>query len=317
MGGGASTGLRWAGWIGLAAALGLAAAIWFDRSEPLAERVLSWAPDDASIVAYTELEPLRESEMLGRLVHERLLESAELSIVERELDAIAVAVGSDEIVGLAAGSFPVSLVQRHLESSGAICPAALDEQACSMPAGKRGGYLSIRALDSGLIGLTNGPRPTAAAGLVATGSNSDAWAAEALGALESGALVWISIEPRKLAETMSNPPEGWINLSLVARALLPAQTASVTLRDDREKSGIDAKLEAVCGSAADATELAKVLESLNKLAATALRSGSSEESHAWARALDEGFSSEGHAQAVTARWRLPEALVAKWLDAER
>jgi hypothetical protein len=116
---------------------------------------------------------------------------------------------------------------------------------------------------------------------------------------------------------MSDPPEGWINLSLVARALLTATHASMTLRDSGEERAVEARLEAVCGSEADAAELAKVLESLNELAATALRSGSAKENQDWARALNEGFLAESRGRAVTARWLLPEDLLTEWLEDEQ
>ena len=47
-----------------------------------------------AIVGYAELDALRQSNLLGRLVRERLVDSAGLAMVEPDVDAIAVAVGS-------------------------------------------------------------------------------------------------------------------------------------------------------------------------------------------------------------------------------
>ena len=306
---------RWALWIAVAAGAGVALAIFLDRREPLAERVLARAPRDASITVYAELDPLRKSDVLGRLLRERLIGAGGFSIVEPDIDALAVTVGSQEIAGIAAGRFPASLVRRYLEQQGAICPGPLDERSCSLP-GANGGQLSIRALGAGLIGLVHGPRPDGADALAPSPSSVDGRAAKARAALDGGALVWIEIDPRRLAETMSDPPEGWINLSLIARALLSAEEAAVLLRDG-DGGAIEATLQARCASAADATELEKMLESLNKLAAAALRTGQSERNHEWARTLEEGFSSRSEAEAVTARWLLPEQILEESLRSER
>jgi hypothetical protein len=293
--------------------------MYLERRVSLPERVLTRTPSDASIVAYAELDALRASDLLGRILRESLGRAAGFSLIEPDVDAIAVAVGSDEIVGLAAGRFPLALVRRYLEQQGATCPSALDERACSLPSGDYGGYVSIRGLEAGLVGVTTGPHPDSADRLAANVASGAVLAAEARGALEAGALVWISIDPRRLADTMSDPPEGWINLSLVARALLSAQRASLDLRDDEEREAVRATLTATCGSASDAAELSKLLESLNKLAVTALRSGGAEEDHAWADALWEGFSSRSRDREMTAEWSLPAAPAEKWLqrDPER
>ncbi|MEZ5397673.1 MAG: hypothetical protein R2724_33535 [Bryobacterales bacterium] len=251
-----SAKVRWGLWVALAVAIGIGLAMLLERREPLENRVLESAPSDASVVLYTELAPLRKSDTLGRLVRQRLSAASGLAMVEPDVDALALAVGTDEIVGLAAGRFPLSLVRRYLEQNGAACPAALDERACALPAVHSGNLVSIRALDSGLLGVTAGPRPDGADRLAAAATFGPELAARARAALDGGALVWIWIEPRRLADTMSDPPEGWINLSLIARALLSAQDASLSLRDGANAT-VDATLEAQCNSSADAEELAK------------------------------------------------------------
>ena len=86
--------------------------------------------------------------------------------------------------------------------------------------------------------------------------------------------------------------------------------------DEDGGDAIRATLEAICASEADGAELAKMLQSLNALAATALRSGASQANHAWARALTEGFLAESHGNAVTARWLLPANLLEEWSGAD-
>lgn len=281
-----------------------------ERRGPLEQRVLGRAPSDASAVLYAELAPLRKSATLGRLVRRRLSAARGLAMVEPDVDALAFAVGADEIVGLAAGRFPTSLVQRYLEQNGASCPAALDEQACALTPEGTHNVVSIRALDAGLLGVTAGPRPDGADRLAQAATFGPELAARARTALDGGALVWVWIEPRRLAETMSEPPEGWVNLSLIARALLGAQDVSLSLRDGVNAT-VDATLEAECSSDADADELAKMLESLNGLGRTALRSSRSESSQAWAQALETGFSVRSDGEKAIARWQLPEALLEK------
>ncbi len=309
-----SSRARWALWTLLAALLGLGAAVLLERRGPLEQCVLSHAPAEASIVAYAELELLRDSNVLGRLVRERLMASAGLRLVEPDVDAVAVALGSDEIVGLAAGRFPLGLVRRYLEDNGASCPAALDERACSLST--PGGLVSIRGLGDGLLGATLGPRPASADRLVAASVHGTGLAEAARAALDRGALVWMKIDPRRLAETMSDPPDSWVNLSLVARALLSASEASLELEDAPEGGAVTATLRAECASEADAAELARMLESLSALAAHALRRSASERSRAWANALAEGFHAEPQQTRTAASWQLPAALLEESVELE-
>ena len=309
-----SSSARWAGWILLAALIGLAAAILLEDRAPLEQRVLARAPAGASIVAYAEIAPLRTSDLLGRIVRERLLALAGLSLVEPDIDAVAVALGSDRIVGLAAGRFPLSLVQRYLEKNGGTCEGDVDEQACSLPTPR--GFLSIRGLDSGLLGVVNGPRANGADSLASAGPGDPHLAMRARAALDGGALVWVSIDPKRLAETMSDPPKGWINLSLVARALLSANQASLELEDDEVKNGVRLMLTAGCGSVRDAEELSKMLESLNGLLVSALRMGTSRRNRAWAAALETDFSAASDDRDVVAEWLLPAGLLEESIELE-
>lgn len=242
------------------------------------------------------------------------MQSAGLALVEPDVDAIAVAVGPDQIVGLAAGRFPFSLVRRYLEQQGGSCPAALDEEACSLVT--PGGYLSIRGLDAGVLGVTNGPRADAANGLATAAASAPRLAARARAALDGGALVWMSIHPQRLAETMSSPPEGWINLSLVARALLSASEASLDLQDDEQRHTVRATLRAACASEEDAVELSKMLESLNGLLVAALGMSKSESSQAWAAALEQDFDVQSADNSATASWSLPENLLREAIELE-
>ena len=147
--------------------------------------------------------------------------------------------------------------------------------------------------------------------LVAFGWTSPAGAMNLLSAVLAGlAIALAALFFIVLAETMSEPPEGWVNLSLIARALLGAQDASLSLRDGVNAT-VEATLEAECSSDADADELAKMLESLNGLGRTALRSSRSESSQAWAHALETGFSVHSDGEKTIARWQLPEALLEK------
>jgi len=290
----------------------LAAAWLVDRRGPLEQRVLSRVPAGSAIVAYAELDALRGSDLLGRLVRDRLRGSAGLALVEPDVEAVAVAVGRDEIVGLAAGSLPFALVRSYLERQGASCPAPLDEAACSMPA--TGGFLSIRGLEPGLLGVTNGPRRDGADRLAAAGAADADLALHAKGSLDAGALVWAAIDPRLLAETMSDPPEGWINLSLVARALLSARRASLDLRDHPQGNAVRATLRAECDSAEDAVELGKMLESLSNLLAAALKTSDVASSRAWAHALEERFEKETSGTSAAVHWLLPADLLREAID---
>ena len=95
-----SLSVRWAGWTLLAVLIGLAVAMLLEERGPLERRVLARVPEGAAIVGYAELDALRQSNLLGRLVRERLVDSAGLAMVESERIRRA-APGHDECeVGL-------------------------------------------------------------------------------------------------------------------------------------------------------------------------------------------------------------------------
>ncbi len=97
-----------------------------------------------------------------------------------------------------------------------------------------------------------------------------------------------------------------MNLSLVARALGPANSASVAARETED--GIVIQLRAACTDEAAAEELRAVLTSLNKMAGGLLAAGGSQPS-AWQPALD-GFQARAEGPEVEAVWTLPVAALA-------
>jgi hypothetical protein len=132
-----------------------------------------------------------------------------------------------------------------------------------------------------------------------------------------GSAAWIFINPPALEAAMEDPPPGWVNLTLFARAFASAREAFVIISEAPSESGageIHIFLRADCASAAEAEQLQSLLASLNRFAAAAINMGKSEQEHSpWSAVLsDSRFVQTG--DVVEGLWVVPLPLImqASW-----
>lgn len=302
---------RW----GVAAGLIVAAAglfSWRFLGEPVEVRLLRSLPAGQAVYAYFDADRVRASRLLGPAVDQVLAENPTRRLLAAQLDAGALAVGQDTIYLVLAAAVPETWLRGYLGELGAECAQPLDEAACQAPRPDGSGSLSVRLLAGDVVAIVNGPDPNAADSLAAvSGDGAAALAAPAAQATAAGALAWIEIDPPRLAAVMRNPPAGWINLSLVARALIHSPQARVTLFETGEDR-LEVRLRAVSD---DAAELARLLAGLNRFGAAALRQGEGAEASLWADALDS-FTVNANDNGVEGRWSLDAELLTRLLSSE-
>ncbi len=304
-----------------------AAGLFWSRfvADPAEVRLLRSLPSGQAVYAYFDAGRLRRSRLLGPRIEQVFFGNPARRLMAEQLEAGALAVGADTVYVVLAAAVPEPWLRDYLDELGADCAQPLDEAACRTPlpdttsadatsadtsAADASAALSVRLLAGGVVGVANGPAPNAADSLAAlSGAGSLALAAPAAEAIAAGALAWVEIDPPRLAAVMRNPPQGWINLSLVARALIHAQQVRLTLWE----TGDDLLLLRLQASSDDAEELARLLEGLNRFGAAALRKGGSAETKLWARAL-ESFAITPNDNGVVARWSLDIELLAGFLS---
>lgn len=283
----------------IALVVAVAALGWWWRSPSLEERLLGRLPAEQAIHAYVDVAAVRRSPVLREWI-EAAAPSANLGLAGEFVRGAAVGVGVDQIAVVFGGAFTESALKAYLEREGVACPGSLRDASCAVYADRTGGFLSLRLLGPGVAAVVNAPSREGANRLVALGDrNAARLAGPASAALSSGAVVWASIDPRRLDEAMREPPEGWVNLSLVARALQHAETAQLTLTPADD--GLVARLEARAADEAEAAELAKVLESLNGFSKAMIERYGDADIAGWRDAL-ETFRMETDEATVGIEW---------------
>jgi len=267
----------------------------------LVERLLSRLPARQAIHAYVDMAAVRRSETLRSWI-EAAAPEADLGLAGELVRGAALSVDQDQIALVFGGAFNETALQAYLEREGVDCPGSLRDASCAVYADETGGYLSLRMLGPGGAAVVNGPSREGANRLVALGDSTAARLAEpAREALSGGAVVWASIDPVLLDEAMRDPPEGWINLSLVARALQHAETAYLTLTP--ADGAVFARLEARAADEAEAAELGKVLEGLNDFSKAMLERYGEADLARWQGALDT-FRLETDGATVRVAWTI-------------
>jgi hypothetical protein len=132
-------------------------------------------------------------------------------------------------------------------------------------------------------------------------------------ALDGGAVIWAAIDPPLLDAAMEDPPPGWINLQIVARALEPARIAYLTV-NPLTGNKVSLRIEAHC-DAAEKEQLEQVLTGLNDMA-LALLSRDARAAEQWAPVL-RSFESSQETETVRVQWTLPvERLAELWRRAD-
>lgn len=274
--------------------------VWLWLKTPVEERLMAALPDDQALYIYADATRLRKSSLFGPRLAQILGERpATYQLVARQFEAAAASVGSQTVYLVAAsGALPEAMLRRSLADLGATCTAPLDESACELEG------VGVRMLDGGLVALANGPEPKGSVGGV-VGLAERAGAAVG----EGEALVWMAIDPVRFAELMRDPPAGWINLSLIARALIRAQVVELTLSES-EDGKIVLRLNATCINFEDATELEAMLGDLNRFGAAALRKAGI---RGWPEGL-ETMEAGVEGARTEATWQLPPEDVLQLLE---
>ena len=261
-------------------------------------------PAGQAVYVYFDAERLRESGAFGDAFERAVGDRNSHQLVAKQLRAGAAAVGTDAVYVVLAAAAPESLLRAYLEDLGAACERPLSEAACVVLPEGASYPLAVRLLRGGVIAVTNSPDTSAADALTASGDGAAELAAPARDAIAAGALAWVEIDPPRLAAVMEDPPEGWVNLSLIARALINAETARITLSETGQ-GALEIRLRA---DTDEPEELSKMLEGLSRFGAAALRKSSSADASLWAEAL-EGFTAAPNENGVEGRWSLDAALL--------
>ncbi len=288
----------------LIAVLAGGASYWWNRQRPSAlEQLLGALPAEQALIAYIDVPAVRQAPTLGPWLDAKLAQQNDALPLAAGVRGVSVAVGANAIYLATALDLSEAAAVSYLAQKRAGCAEALDQAVCTTAA-PSGGTLSMRLLDDNLLGIAHSRDPDAA-GRLGSGSavpESDLTAAQE--SLDGGALIWAGLDPRRLEAVMRNPPEGWVNLSLVARALGPAQQAYLTVRENAR--GVSVELHADCGDPASAKELESVLGGLNKMAGALMASNSS--GGLWKQVIDS-FQARAEGNAVKAAWTLPAELL--------
>jgi|GEM_PF-2428619 len=287
----------------LIAVLAAGAWYWWNRRQgSTVERLLGALPDEQALIAYIDVPALRRAPTLGPWLDAKLAEQNDALPLASGVRGVSVAVGANAIYLATALDLSEAAAVSYLAQKRAGCTEPLDRAVCTTAA-PSGGTLSMRLLDDNLLGITHSTDPAAAERLGAGSALREADLVAAQQSLDGGALIWAGLNPRRLEAVMRNPPEGWVNLSLVARALGPAQHAYLTAREG--VGGVTLELHADCGDPASANELQSVLGGLNKMAGGLMASASS--GTPWKQVVDS-FHARVEGDSVKATWTLPAEL---------
>lgn len=278
----------------------IAVVAWRLLRTPVEERLMGALPGGQALYVYADAAGLRDSALFGPRLAELLgRRPAGYQLVARQFEAAAASIGAETVYVVAAsGALPEAMLRSSLSDLGADCPHPLDEQSCLVEG------VAVRRLGGGLVALSNGPEPADTSGSVVSLSTR---AAEAVH--DENALLWMAIDPGRFSELMRDPPEGWINLSLIARALIRAHSAELTLSEAAEGQ-VRLRLTAVCGNTEDARELEAMLGDLNGFGVAALRKA---EIADWPEGLETMHVSVEESR-TEAAWLLPAEPVLRLLE---
>jgi len=278
-----------------------------DRTAELLGRL----PADQALHLYIEMDALLASPAARPMFADVFARHPDWETLASQVDAVAVSLGESEIFLVLSGVFPEPLIAAWLADIGADCPASPSEDACSLPFRSASGMFSLRLLDGETLALADSPHPQAVNRLAPlTSRSASGLAGRARARLNAGAFAWMNVDAPLLADAMREPPKDWINLSLVARALIGADRSAFSLADTGEASSggsLLIGLEAECKDEAAAAELQDVLGSLNKMARGALGMDG-EPDPDWLAVVDS-FGTETAGGRVSASWRIDSALL--------
>ena len=302
------TGKIRAGSVLLLALLAAGAWLWWRQiqPQPTVEMLLGALPEEQAIVAYVDVPALRRAPHLGPWAADKLAAQGDVLPLAAGVRGLSLALGQDSVYLVGSLDLTDAGALSYLAQRRAGCSQPLDQAVCASPSAA-GGYLSMRLLADNLLAVAHSTDPTAADRMAGPRSARLEQIQRARAAIDGGALVWIDLDPARLDALMRNPPPGWINLSLLARALGPAQRAALLIRESRD--GLLLTLTAECSDEAGAAELSAVLNALNKMAGGLLTAGVAKaDGDRWRGVLDS-LDVTASGRSVTAAWSAPARIL--------
>jgi len=296
---------RW--WVSLLAGALLAAyLVWRFLYPSPAASLFQYLPRDHAVHAYVDSGRILSSPAARRFLAEGdgmpagLREAARLLSAESaEAEAIAFSLGEGVIRMAARGPFSEPQLVQALRGQGAACPA-LRGAVCTVPSTEAGRELAVTLWSDDLLAAAD--RKQSGQDLIPPEHGAGALAEEAPKQLAGGAYVWAVIDPPALDRVMRDPPESWINLTVVARSLVHSERAYLSLEPGVQ--GLELLLEAPCANEEKAQKLYSLLTGLNQFLAAAAGMGEPESSQGpWPRVLrPPQFTQRG--ATVHVRWLL-------------
>ena len=273
--------------------LSLAACRFADQDK--AELLFSQLPRDQAVQLYLDVEGLRSMPGLAQIIAAgpngtgpfgRI--NSDLGIdVSRDVDSLAASMGTATLTLAVTGNFNRPRIQQYLAQKGASCSALLGGLECAQESEGTAHIVWLDPAQQNFLAVSNGPSLEAIRELRSSReSNPAALASEMRAGIASSGFLWITIDPQRLGVAMRDPPEDWINLSLLANALQRSHRAVAALGPLADGQ-IEFRLQALCFSAEEAEKQSSLLKGLFSFAAAALDAGRGEQpaEHGWSALL--------------------------------
>ena len=273
--------------------LSLAACRFADRDK--AELLFGQLPRDQAVLLYLDVEGLRSIPGLAQIIAAEPDGSGpfrginnHLGIdLSRDVDSLAASLGTATLTLAVTGNFDHSRIEQYLSEKGAACRARVGTLECVQESEGNTTIVWLDPAQQNFLVVSNGPSLKAIRKLRSGREpNSAGLASDMRAGIGSSGFLWIAIDPRRLGVAMRDPPEHWINLSLLANALQHSHraVAQVGLLADGQ---IEFRLQALCSSAAEAEKQSSLLKGLFSFAAAALDAGRGEKpaEHGWSALL--------------------------------
>jgi hypothetical protein len=298
-------------------------AAWLQLNLSTPARLFGHLPADQALHLYLDARNARSSAAIRALFGAERREAQEYrQFIEgtgfnylTDLDAAALSMSEDRIYVVAQGRFDEARIRSYLNQQGAGCDGPLRSRPCAIAASQPGRILSFQLLDDDLLAMANAAEPDAVGRLAARPSpDARAFAALAQSFVESGGLLWVTVDPPSLERAMQEPPAGALNLMLFAKALEFAERGYFGI-ETGENASLVLILSGACSSEEKAEKLREMLGSLNRLVGGAIEMGAQGGPPSpWIGVIKSGtFVRDG--SGVEARWTLPGELL-KELAAE-
>ena len=260
-----------------------------------AELLFSQLPRDQAGLLYLDVEGLRSIPGLAQIIAAEPDGTGpfrginnDLGIdLSRDVDSLAASMGTATLTLAVTGNFNHSRIEQYLSEKGASCSALLGGLECAQESERTTYIVWLDPAQQNFLVVSSGPSLEAIRELQSSREpNSARLASEMRAGIGTDGFLWLAIDPRLLGVAMRNPPEHWINLSLLANALRHTHRAVAAMRP-RADGQIEFRLQALCSSAEEAEKQSSLLKGLFSFAAAALDAGRGEKpaEHGWSALL--------------------------------